>query len=880
MNRVALEYISKRSLAFLLAALVLLITITPHSVYAAPESQSAENIGTSLYDVSTALSAYVNGVVGSNTNDKHADHKITELRAAEAGDAGALVGYGDVKKGFYPYIASSNSKSVTTSSYEGWLNVGDDGKTYAYVRYGYLLNDLGLDETAIEGNNGYRSVAGKLLQFSGMASSAVPKLFEMCLNLLRTLNPFSFIAIDTDVYDFANDNALDQNRTQEEWDSMFEAMDDSLTGGSTTVSTAHEAHALDHHVIDPNSALYPLAKELSNAYNQLQEMGIAVVMPLLFAFVLWTLLMTKSQNKGRAVITWIQRIAFCAIGVPILAMLYTTALDEVYAVTAKAPAQVQMIGSTFVDFQGWVNHGRLGPTADLISNGAGQGDNKGNSASGLASFDTVRTLRKTVYDINLCTGMVSGTNPLSGVSADDVAFKTGAWDTNTAGKVEMHEDKYTDAAGNDITTDVVKQTLELLNKYQKGERYSPAAWETAVNGTFSSTGYKDKYGDQGVWDESRKEYDILGNTSSTADAGSNAGKIYGMWSSTDNSTDWLDRSAGDNEKIFTKMEYSNGGEWAKKPWNIFSNGSLNAVYTDISNGVKSDITYKAVSGWNKGTNGFDPNMVGGLSTVAMYNYLCSEFTDSSINVYSSVNSSSNYVKSSHYAVNLVGGSALRFGYGLNCFVVLCILSMLGLVYGIGMCYSNMKRGIKLITSIPMALVGVLRSVVQVIVFVIAMIMELIGTVFLYTIMGDLIITFATVIEQPLRQALNSVIIGGQLASVAGMNVPVGVLYQNNLLFALALIIVTACVALSGYGLYKVRRPVLVVYEYAWCKLYRRLTCAAMKPIFDTWMATRHSMYVWDFNMPSIKTSIKDVWAGLPDLPASGVNYVQKGVVMS
>ena len=71
----------------------------------------AEGIGTSLYDASTALTAYINAVVGANGYDKNsgesdsgasgAMHSVSEVKETDPGTAGAFVGYGDVKKGFY-----------------------------------------------------------------------------------------------------------------------------------------------------------------------------------------------------------------------------------------------------------------------------------------------------------------------------------------------------------------------------------------------------------------------------------------------------------------------------------------------------------------------------------------------------------------------------------------------------------------------------------------------------------------------------------------------------------------------------------------------------------------------------------------------------------
>ena len=817
-----------RPILFLLLFLLLL------GVFAVPVSASstsgggaseAEGIGTSFYDVSTALTAYANSVVGSNTNDKHADHRLSEMNGQSPGVAGAFVGYGDTDRGFYAFISSNTANAVTTSSYDAWSNVGDGGATYAYVRYGYLLNDLGLDDAASEGGIFGRTVFGWFMRAVHAIAGLIPQLFGLCLSLLRLLNPFTLLTSGA-----VNSYKVVYN-------------DDGSVSNIATGTGTNVGDMLGTSVSD-TGVLGDIAAVVSEIYNRLQAMGIYVIVPLLLGIMLFSILMHwgPGASPWRKVLVFLERFAFIVIGVPICAMLYTSAINQAYDIVMDEPAASQLVASTFVVFQGWVTNGRLGlpPGVTLISSGLDSDTGDASTTAGAASSDTIRALRHNVYEINRKTGLVpdvDGSNPIAATpgnsSSDPSGYYFGnMWDTNGF--------EPSDLIGDDT---VSRRVGSLLSRYSSGDRYQASAWETAVNGTMSE-----------------KYHPELGATPSTANANSNDGMIYGMYDYTDDSSDWLDREVADNEKIFNGFAYANGGDWSGKQWNIFDNGSLGVSppTTNVNVNVNADITYYPGSWDGSRQDGSDPATEGGLSSVAMYNYLSTDFTDSSVSVYSSVRSTSEYVKPSHFSANLVGSGVLQFLYGANCVAVLGIFVIIGLFYGLGMVISNLKRGVHLLLQIPGAMLGILKSIVQIIVYTIVMIMELLGTIFMYVVFTDLIIMFATMIEKPIHAAVtSSIVIGGRTAFVGAADP--SSLYNSTAVFVFGMAVVVLALLLLGRQVVKCRRVVLVVWEVCWCKMFRLVTCKALRPAFDAWMRNRVSLYVWDLSMVPLKEVWKSLW---------------------
>lgn len=787
------------------------IIMTPVSAFATnaggTEASAAEGIGTSLYEVSTALSAYANDVVGPNANDKHDTHELSEMN--KVGNAGAYVGYGDEDAGFHAYIASNTARSVTTSSYEAWTNAGDDGKTYAYVRYGHLLKDLGFDDTSASNvNTGSRMATGIMTQGIYGLSSFVSKIFGFMMDIIEMLNPFRL---------FSNVFTISKGKDTVTLDGeTFEGFEVKSTKSAPT-STAYTK----------------IVNFVGKLYKQIQKLGFALL-PLFLVMLLVSLLLLNSKNKSRKVLVFFERALFITCGIPLLGFFYTAMLSTVDDITSDDPAATQVVGQTYLDFQTWATSSRLGLPDSMTLTSSGTGTNSGSdrSSAGSASNYTVRTARKSVWQLNKKMGIVTGT------------YRGGSGLYNdTAG---IFKDNGTLRAEN--ATKLIKDNINaLLTRYQSGDFYQASAFETAVNGSINKYYATD-----------------LGNTPGTGNANSNEEKIYQMYGDTSESQSWLDREIDDNKAIFAGTP-TTSLKWPAKAWNIFDNGTISATAP-----YKIEENIKYSGGW--GNDGTKPGSAGGLSTIAMYNYLSTAFEDSSVQVYSAVKSTSEYVKKAHFSVNLIGTDALRVAYGANCLVVMGIIVVITFVYAIGMIVSNIKRMLHMLMSIPGAMMGMLKSIAQVIVYVVMMVVELLSTVFVYEFVCDLIVMIGSVLESPVEKVITgSTIVGGRLAFIGNM-VSTDSFYDSRWIFVAGMFVLLAALILLGVAIKKVSRVLLVVYEYAWCQFMRLATFDELKPLFDTWMAERDSLYVWS----SVDNVITRTYRVIRDC-VFDLCYVKKGV---
>lgn len=129
----------------------------------------------------------------------------------------------------------------------------------------------------------------------------------------------------------------------------------------------------------------------------------------------------------------------------------------------------------------------------------------------------------------------------------------------------------------------------------------------------------------------------------------------------------------------------------------------------------------------------DYSQRGMLSSMAMYNYLSTKFDASNMIVYSNEKASSNFVRESHYSVNLIGGGISSLLYFLNVFIELIVIALIGWLWCLGMIINSIKRTIRMCMSLPGAMLGSIRSFAHIIVFTFMGIVEVVLTAVIFQI---------------------------------------------------------------------------------------------------------------------------------------------------
>lgn len=187
-------------------------------------------------------------------------------------------------------------------------------------------------------------------------------------------------------------------------------------------------------------------------------------------------------------------------------------------------------------------------------------------------------------------------------------------------------------------------------------------------------------------------------------------------------------------------------------------GDAKDVWTNGGNlGADESITYKVSFG-----------TAGKLSTMSMYNYLTSRFDNSNVTVFSNEKASSGFVRESHRSVNLIGSGLMSLLFWLNTFTLLICYAMLGFAYCFAMIFNAIKRLLHMCAALPFAMLGSIRSIARVLIYVIMMILEVAITLFVYQILCQLLGALSGLIEAPFIRGMAGAVGGFTDTEISGL----------------------------------------------------------------------------------------------------------------
>lgn len=441
---------------------------------------------------------------------------------------------------------------------------------------------------------------------------------------------------------------------------------------------------------------------VTDLYNTFAGMGLYVV-TLIFAFGIGMsiLFWRKSNNVGSHFKKFLIRVVFIAAGLPLLAMTYTAALNNAAdAFSSSAPMANKAIASTFVDFAAWAEKSNLTLPADTTIKVNGN-----SSGSGSGTVDMGGTTAPQMFALRINQSSNSIVDGADIDSSKDAS--TNIIDSRSADKNQMGR---------------MFEVLDLLLRYMNTTRYTSGAYESyvktlnpnVVEGT-EITSNKDKY------------------------------------TSVENILD------PNNSKIDDKyIGYMNDG--SPKAYNVSVQGNSfiykggGTLYHNASGSAKGSIE-RAVS-YLKNPDATSLG-TGGLSTISMYNYLNTKFADDTVTNYSSNKLASDYVLDTHHSVSLVGGGFMGIIYWLNMLSILGFIGIVGSIYAFGLIGGSVKRGIKMVTSLPFASLGSIKAISKIVAITASMVVQIYGTLVVYELVVQLFIASQQIFLTPLLEGFNN-----------------------------------------------------------------------------------------------------------------------------
>lgn len=439
-----------------------------------------EPLDTTFYTMSSAAAGWL--------SDFFAEHGFGP--DTTGGNAGGLLGYcdeADTSGVIVDLIQSAVSTSSSSYSYESLKRMGTHANGNGhnnfinYGNYGRVLKNLGLDNTANLSEKPLRKIIGGLMLMMFNVSTFINHIFEGMIDFLKAINPFRLFKVN------GSDLINISSGAKGPFDGI-ETID--ISGGNN------------------------LSDYISNLFVFLRDnFAWVIIIPGALGILIFSLFLTK-KDKGYEVKKFIWRIAMIAFVTPVVGSLYTSSLEFLGDTISPAngtPA-VKIIGSLFVDFQGWVE-------ADNISiAGTGiviDGLSSGNNAA-VQMDANISSLRNVALLIN---DKASG-GALNGAAVGD-SSDVSSWNSNV-----------NSSSGSDVTADAAVYVRDMIERYMNSDFYGPGDYQSfkkASWGAFKGTVYEDmvdgsnelldwteggacgylKSGGMGLWD-SGAEYPWLG----------------------------------------------------------------------------------------------------------------------------------------------------------------------------------------------------------------------------------------------------------------------------------------------------------------------------------------------------------------------------------
>lgn len=561
-----------------------------------------------------------------------------------------------------------------------------------YGYFGAMLAGLGLDSTSSSG-----TVGGAISSTGGVAMLAAYTLAG---------------AVDT-----IFDTFLELLQTL----NPFRLLTDALTkdSGSSFASGMPSAAEGEHGMFDD------LREFLGDMYTGFVQLGWLVTVPVLIGFTAMAIVLSRRFNASDGIKKLVIRIAFIGVGIPLLGSTYTGALESMQGASgdsAKANA-TKVVMSTYVDFEGWTDARLQLPTNEAKAMGDSSGRGFGwNYDTNSPTDDAQARVRTTASAINAMVAGIQGDDDVAKILNPKMQSRPSQDQNAKFNSLAVEDGKALNNSGD--ATAAYKYTADLLNRYIHNDRVASSDYEGRVKGAVQKWAGEDK----------EKQKVARGWVQDFTDANS----LQGM----------DDKAVADLNNPLIQVDDKSGLTGEGEDGQILFNNGSGGVKHGTDQCKPSDI----------GQGGEDGKVdlpSCNLSTLAMYNYLNTDFGPTSMRMYSPDKSTSTFQRVEHNSVTPVGSGLMQYIYWFSAMTLLVSFAIIGIIYGITLVFSSIRRGIQLIMAIPFGLMGFIAGAAKAVIYTIAMFLEIFLTLFAYKVIQEFMMAIPALIETPLVEHLSS-----------------------------------------------------------------------------------------------------------------------------
>ena len=790
-------------------------TITP-SVYAAEdEAKDKDAIDSSLYAKASDIANIFNQGLSALGSDKEEDvqkaNKLLDIvrqnesSATNVGNAGGALGYADNPTGFVSlgtklknWIISKVSANSSAYSYRGLENItlspnSDESNNSiksssfaGYAFYGKALVDNGymkMGDSSIIGTviQFGRVIGGMIILVLYMINLIIPVLFAIVLKLMLIFNPF-------------------------EWVARGVTAAASGTGGLLQKAVGVDAA--------PGTNFFgDLAGMFNGLYDALTTFGLVSLAAMLGILIFSIFAWGRAGSIKQKFIKILLRFFIMVLGIPLLGGTYTSTLKwlQAQAFDSGSAGYINyVIASSFIRTDSWVENTRLAPPSS-------NGNLATSPSNSLIKFHTgthtvakdTADLRRVATSINVISGLAeNGGDSWVGVLQRNLANGNESGNIGSVVTAREYEETekqaklksndgnfnvdFSDITGPSGNSSAVSWVVDTLFKFMGSSKYSAATYDSFVKGTIHSK--SDLKAANGLLSLNFDVLDNVGDWSNSNGDGVKKGSTgYILYDGTGIKPPGS--GEGDAGKAFAQG-------YIDRPYNFYNNGylSVNPTGNAFSNQM---VSYYLKSGNSTPANGTAQRAhiaakgqgftAFGLSDLAMYNFLNTEFGATGMTVYSPSNSSSILSLGQYQTVVMPGRGFDVFMLWIETVVILLVFVIVGLLFWYELITKVFYNFFGLLTNIFGSALGSLNFFMKAVLYAGAGLIQLVAAMVTYLMVTKILIG---VVQMASAMAASSIVL-----PLGTVDLNVGVSVTSTLARILSIALLLA-IAFSARFVYK------------------------------------------------------------------------------
>lgn len=462
-----------------------------------------------------------------------------------------------------------------------------------------------------------------------------------------------------------------------------------------------------------------LSNFIGTLYSGLVNMSWMATIPIFIGLFFAGAVMLRRFDKGSNFKKLAVRVTFIALGFTLLGSTYTAALDSFSGAESNGRSinANRVILTTYIDYDNWVMQKRLAlPEGVSVAWNENKKSIDGRTAMNLRNYAReVNASIDPVYAYGENNDAPENSNGYKNLLYGSEIFKDSDEDNNTFQQFDA--------------------VWSLMNRYIRGDSITGVAFEQRVKSSYKSMAVK----------ANAEGENALRNLFT----GYSDPEVLKTMSPEDISAYAVAFVNGSGLSVNYENAAQPGGGGVGASDDPVGATSTMKFYSGSGAGCKADEvgTYVPTDGGK-----FIPEDGCNLSPLSMYNFLNTTFQDTNLTVQSGRNADSGYVKANHASVAQVGDGVMGVLYWFSSLSILISFALIGIFYALAMLFSNIKRSIQLIAAVPFATLGFMGGIAKVIIYTIAMIAEIVLTLFVYRVIQEFLMAIPAIMEVPLVQA--------------------------------------------------------------------------------------------------------------------------------